>query len=53
MKLIIAGGRDFEPKLKHVLMLNKLYYVLPVNIVVSGTARGGDRFIKGDRLQCT
>lgn len=44
MKLIIAGGRDFKPLFHHWSWLYELHSQFPVSEVVSGTARGADRF---------
>lgn len=42
MNLIIAGGRDFCPKLVHEKWLDELHAATPVTQVVSGMARGAD-----------
>ncbi len=44
MKVIIAGGRDFKPENKHVEWLRKVLRQLNPTEIVSGCARGADKF---------
>lgn len=44
MKIIVAGGRDFKPTFKHQEWLEKILIDLRCEEVVSGGARGADKF---------
>ena len=44
MKIIIAGGRDFVPTQAHWTLLDDLRKTVQWDEVVSGGARGADRF---------
>lgn len=44
MRVIIAGGRDFVPKLRHWLMLDDLHEQIQITRVICGMARGADLF---------
>jgi hypothetical protein len=52
MKLVIAGGRDFVPEEKHWKYLSKFIKQKHVIEIVSGCARGADRFgeMLGEKL---
>lgn len=44
MKLIIAGGRDFIPEEEHFIFLEELNEKENIEEVVSGCAKGADKF---------
>lgn len=43
MKLIVAGGRDYKPRVKDILRLNWLHMKRPVTELISGGAEGADK----------
>jgi hypothetical protein len=43
MKVIIAGGRDYNFNPSDIAYLNKLRITLPITEVVSGAAKGADK----------
>lgn len=44
MKLIIAGGREFFPEEADYIFLENIYDINDITEVVSGCAKGADRF---------
>lgn len=44
MRVIIAGGRDFFPLIKHTQWLEKSLKTLQATEIVSGCASGADKF---------
>jgi len=44
MKVIIAGGRNFKPRDKHVEWLRKIFKEINPTEIVSGGAKGADKF---------
>lgn len=44
MKVIVAGGRDFSPQIRHAQWLKKQLAELKATEIVSGGASGADKF---------